>query len=165
MYLYVRTLKFIFISQIKMSIKKSNLTFPGPRISNDKDGVTYSHELLQLHHLTKGEVVKRGLFNALPFFMVGINRSISNLEYKRLLGLQSKIQRGLSDGLFKFKISLSVYFHAWEQISQQSQEDGHILCHNFRHVEVPQRTHQHLGISVASCIRKCFFLIRQSDIQ
>lgn len=73
---------------------------------------------------------------------------MSNLKDECLLRLESELQCGLSDGLFEFTVSLSLHLQAWEQVSQQSQEDSHILSHNFRHVEVPQRAHQHLGSKV-----------------
>lgn len=70
---------------------------------------------------------------------------MSNLKDECLFRLESELHCGLSDGLFKFTVSLSLHLQAWEQVSQQPQEDHHIISHYFRHVEVPQRTHQHLG--------------------
>lgn len=70
---------------------------------------------------------------------------MSNLKDECLFRLEPELHCGLSDGLFKFTVSLSLHLQAWEQVSQQPQEDHHIISHYFRHVEVPQCTHQHLG--------------------
>lgn len=70
---------------------------------------------------------------------------MSDLKDECLFRLESELHCGFSDGLFKFTVSLSLHLQAWEQVSQQPQEDHHIISHYFRHVEVPQRTHQHLG--------------------
>lgn len=73
---------------------------------------------------------------------------MSNLKDECLLRLKSELHCGLSDSLFKFTVSLSRHLQAWEQVSQQSQEDHHILSHYFRQIKVPQCTHQHLGSKV-----------------
>lgn len=70
--------------------------------------------------------------------------SCPNLKDECLLRLESELQRCLPNGRFKLTVSLSLHLQTWEQISKQSQEDSHILSDDFRHVEVSQRSHQHL---------------------
>lgn len=69
---------------------------------------------------------------------------MSDLEDERLLGLQPELCCAFPNSILKFTVPVSLHLQAWEQISQEAKEDGHILCDNLRHVKVPQRTHQHL---------------------
>lgn len=65
---------------------------------------------------------------------------MSHLKDEGLLRLESELYCSPPDGLFKLKVPLSLYLQAWEQVSEQPQEYHYILCHDFRHVEVPQCT-------------------------
>lgn len=126
-----------------VNVKKSNLAFPSSCTSKNKDRVTHCHEFLQLHHLTAKKLSKGN--ECLNPSSSSLAPCVTpDLEDECLFRLQPEICSGLPNSLLKVTVPLSLHRQAWEQISQEAEEDGHILGDNLGHVEVSQRTHQDL---------------------
>lgn len=66
-------------------------------------------------------------------------RSICSFYFKNeaLLRLQVELPGGLPDHLFQVRRSPPGYIQGWEEVTNQAQKHGNVVCHYFRQIEVP----------------------------
>lgn len=69
------------------------------------------------------------------------------LENKIVIRLQLQVQNGLLYMLFKVQVSLPGDFQGRKKVSDQAQENGHVLSHDLWDVEISQSSHEYLVLS------------------
>ena len=109
----------LFLLLVHVVQTSQYLRFTSSRVSKDEDRVTHLLQLLQL----------------------------DDFENETVFCLQFQIGGGLFDDLFEVLISFSRDVHGREQISDETQENRHVIRDDLRHVEITKSSHEDLIFS------------------
>jgi hypothetical protein len=77
---------------------------------------------------------------------------LDNLEAEGVFGLQLEIEDGLLYHSLQLWETLSRNVHGWEQVTDKTEEDGHIVSDDLGNVEISEGSHENL-IFGATAIR------------
>lgn len=69
---------------------------------------------------------------------------LPHLKHKVVFSLQLEVQYGLLDIFLEVQVPFTGYIQSREQVSNETHEDGHVICHYLGYVKVSQSPHQHL---------------------
>lgn len=73
-----------------------------------------------------------------------VRESLTYLEHKVVLSLELKVHDCFPNHSLKVQISLPGDIQSRKEVTYQTHEHRHVICHDLWDVEVSQRTHQDL---------------------
>lgn len=69
---------------------------------------------------------------------------IPYLKHKVVFSLQLEVQYRLLNKLLKVQVPFTGDIKSRKEVSNETHEDGHVICHYLGHVKVSQSPHEHL---------------------